>query len=87
VRPPLQQERDELADFARVTFRFNRRDVGRLRRMIDRLNALVPEHASPPLEASPLEILESEMPPEAEDAEEAEEPPPARTARPARIRG
>jgi hypothetical protein len=86
VRPPLPQERDELPDFPRVTLQFNRRDVGRLRRLIDRLNALVPEHASPPREASPLEILESEMPPEAEDAEEAEEPPPTRRARPARAR-
>jgi uncharacterized protein (TIGR00730 family) len=76
LRPPLPQERDELPDFQRVILRFNRRDVGRLRALIDRLNALVPERASPPLEASPHAIVESEMPPEAEAAEEAPEPPP-----------
>jgi uncharacterized protein (TIGR00730 family) len=81
VRPPLPQERAELPDFPRVTLRFNRRDVGRLRGLIDRLNALVPEHASPPREASPHAIVESEMPPEAEDDEEAQEPPLARRGR------
>ena len=73
VRTALPQERDELPDFPRVTLRFNRRDVGRLRRLIDRLNALVPERASPPLEAAPHAIVESEMPPEAEEAEQAED--------------
>jgi uncharacterized protein (TIGR00730 family) len=77
VRTPLPQERDELPDFPRITLRFNRRNVGKLRRMIDRLNALVPEHASPPLEASPHRIVESEIPPEAEAAEDGPQPPPA----------
>jgi uncharacterized protein (TIGR00730 family) len=81
LRKPLPQERDEFPELQRITLRFNRRDVGKLRRLIDRLNALVPEHASPPLEASPHAIVESEIPPEAEAAEAAPEPPPARPAK------
>jgi hypothetical protein len=37
---PLAEERDEpeLANLARLVFRFNRRDFGRLRRLIDCVN-------------------------------------------------
>ena len=38
--PPLPEEKDEpdLADYARLVFRFNRRSLGRLRQLIDALN-------------------------------------------------
>jgi hypothetical protein len=41
---PLSEERDEpdLADLPRLVFHFNRRDLGRLRQLIDWLNANVP---------------------------------------------
>lgn len=42
---PLDEERDEAetADMARLLFRFNRRSLGRLRQLIDYLNALMPK--------------------------------------------
>jgi hypothetical protein len=38
--PPLPEEKDEpdLAEYARLVFRFNRRSLGRLRQLIDALN-------------------------------------------------
>jgi len=41
VSGPLNEEKDEpdLADFERLVFRFNRRNLGRLRQLIDALNA------------------------------------------------
>ncbi len=41
---PLEEERDdkELADMARLVFRFNRRSLGKLRLLIDHLNTLTP---------------------------------------------
>jgi hypothetical protein len=44
----------------------------RLRGLIDRLNALVADAASPPREASPHEIVTEKLPAAAESAEEAE---------------
>ena len=43
VRGPLSSERDEpdLADLPRLVFHFNRRDLGRLRELIDWLNGNV----------------------------------------------
>jgi hypothetical protein len=40
LSPPLAEEKDELelADFPRLVFRFNRRNLGRLRQLIDVLN-------------------------------------------------
>ncbi|MGH7163322.1 MAG: LOG family protein [Planctomycetota bacterium] len=38
----LAEERGEAAELPRVTLRFNRRDMGKLRRLIDALNALTP---------------------------------------------
>jgi hypothetical protein len=69
VTRPLAREEGEVPDFPRVTLRFNRRRVGRLRLLIDRLNALAPSPASP-LEASPHEIVASDVPREAARAEE-----------------
>jgi hypothetical protein len=42
VTPPLPEEREDpdFVDLPRIAFGFNRRDYGRLRLMIDRLNAL-----------------------------------------------
>jgi hypothetical protein len=71
VQGPLPREAGEVPQFPRVTLAFNRRDVGRLRQLVDRLNALVADHA-PAGEASPREVLEQALPPEAERAEEAE---------------
>ena len=47
---PLKEERDEpeLADLSRLVFRFNRRDLGRLRMLVDYLNELVPADAPVP---------------------------------------
>jgi uncharacterized protein (TIGR00730 family) len=58
VSGPLPEERGEVEHCARVTLRFDRRSVARLRRLIDRLNALVPEAAASPTDATPHEILE-----------------------------
>ncbi len=48
---PLGEEKDEpdLADYARLVFRFNRRSLGRLRQLIDAINrgAVEPAPASP----------------------------------------
>ncbi|MGE0610454.1 MAG: LOG family protein [Pirellulales bacterium] len=46
---PLSSERDEpdLAHLSRLSFRFNRRNLGRLRQMIDLLNRAAPSPAAP----------------------------------------
>jgi len=49
----------------RVILSFNRRDRGRLRQLIDRLNALVSDEASAPGDASPHELVPDELPDEA----------------------
>ena len=59
VGDPLSGEGDEAPGYSRVMMKFDRRSVGRLREMIDRLNALVGERSSPAGEASPHEIVES----------------------------
>ncbi len=68
----LPEEEGEDADLPRLALLFNRRRVGRLRLLIDRLNAWEPElvgaHA-----ASPRAIHEGAIPPEAERAEVDEE--------------
>jgi uncharacterized protein (TIGR00730 family) len=71
VQSVLPQEADEVGHFPRITLRFNHRNVGRLRQLIDRLNSFVQE-ASPPGDASPHEIVAAELPPEAERAEQEE---------------
>jgi uncharacterized protein (TIGR00730 family) len=67
---PLPEEADEVPHLARVLLHFNRRDHGRLRRLIDRLNALVADQASPPREASPHQIVPLALPEAARSAEE-----------------
>ncbi|MHC4449591.1 MAG: LOG family protein [Planctomycetota bacterium] len=69
VRRALPEEEGDVSHFPRVTLQFNRRDIGRLRQMIDRLNSYVSEHAAPPIEASPHLIMEQEISEAAEDAE------------------
>lgn len=65
----LPAEGDEAAQLPRVFLNFNRRDQGRLRRLIDSLNALVADEASPPREASPHVIVPQRLPAGAETAE------------------
>jgi len=68
VRGALPEEGGEADPFPRVLLRFDRRSVGRLRQLIDRLNAL----AEPELEAhdaAPHEIVAAPLSPEAEHAE------------------
>ena len=69
VGEALPEEGEEAPELPRVILNFNRRDQGRLRRLIDRLNALVSDEASPPLEASPHAILPQRLPAGAENAE------------------
>jgi len=79
AREPLPEERGECPEFARVTLHFNRRDVGRVRRLVDRLNGFAPGTASPPQEASPHEIIPQRLPPEAErEEDDLGVPPPGR---------
>jgi uncharacterized protein (TIGR00730 family) len=70
VGEALPEEADEVPHLARVLLHFNRRDHGRLRRLIDRLNALVADEASPPREASPHQIVPLALPEAARSAEE-----------------
>ncbi len=70
VGEALPQEEGEVEHFGRVTLHFNRRDLGRLRMLIDRLNSFVAERAAPPLDASPHEIVEEPLSPDAETAQE-----------------
>lgn len=68
----LPEEAGEHAELPRLALRFDRRKVGRLRLLIDRINAWESvERASPG--ASPRAITESQLPPEAERAEASEE--------------
>jgi hypothetical protein len=64
-------EVDEALGLARVSFHFNRRDRGRLRQLIDRLNGLVVDEASAPGDASPHEILPGDLPDDALDERDA----------------
>jgi uncharacterized protein (TIGR00730 family) len=58
VGGPLPEERGEVEHCARVILHFDRRSVARLRLLIDRLNALVPETAATPTDASPHQIVD-----------------------------
>jgi hypothetical protein len=68
VRGPLPEEGGEMPALPRLVLRFDRRRVGRLRLLIDRLNAAVAGAASP-LEAVPRAIVEGRLAPEDERAE------------------
>jgi len=65
----LPEEVSEAANLPRILLDFNRRDLARLRQLIDRLNGLVADEASPPGEAVPHEIVSQGLPPDAENAE------------------
>ncbi|MEB2343757.1 MAG: LOG family protein [Deltaproteobacteria bacterium] len=68
----LPEEAGEHAELPRLVLRFDRRKVGRLRLLIDRINGWESvERASPG--ASPRAITESQLPPEAERAEASDE--------------
>lgn len=58
---PLPEEKGEDPDFARLVLHFDRRRAGRLRLLIDRLNALAPQPA-PPHDASARVIPEGSVP-------------------------
>ena len=62
---PLGREGDEVPGLARIVLHFNRRSVGRLRQLIDRVNGFIGEPELRP-EATPHEIVELPLPPEAE---------------------
>jgi hypothetical protein len=63
----LPEEEGEDAALPRLALLFNRRRVGRLRRLIDRANGWSTQPASP-LDASPRAITEGRLPPEFEGA-------------------
>ncbi len=69
TRGPLPEENGDLPDLMRVVVPFNRRDNGRVRQLIDRLNALVPRRELEPVGASPHVIVPQELPPQAEETE------------------
>jgi uncharacterized protein (TIGR00730 family) len=62
---PFESEADEMPDLPRISLRFDRRSVGRLRQMIDRLNGFVSEPGTLP-EALVREIVEQPLSPEEE---------------------
>ncbi len=68
VRGALPEEGGEADPFPRVVLRFDRKQIGRLRQLIDRLNALAEPEASAS-DAAPHEIVAEPIPPEAEQAE------------------
>jgi len=69
----LPEEQGECPEFDRVLLHYNRHATGRLRLLVNELNTYVTEKASSPEQAAPLEIPQSAMSPEAEDAEAADE--------------
>ena len=73
VSDALAQEGEEAPGLARVVLRFDRKRVGRLRLLIDRLNELVEEPAAPARGASPREIVEWTLSPESLQRQEEEE--------------
>jgi uncharacterized protein (TIGR00730 family) len=68
VSGALAEERGEAPSFPRVMLRFDRKKMGRLRQLIDRLNALAAPEV-PADDAAPHEIVAAPLPPEAERAE------------------
>ena len=71
IAKALPSEAGEVEHYPRVTLHFNRRNVGRLRTLIDRINSFVVEPAAPPLDASPHEIVEEPFSLAAETAQES----------------
>jgi hypothetical protein len=68
ARAALPEEEGEDAEYPRLVLHFDRRRVGRLRQLIDRLNAAVAAPA-PARDASRRAITEGALPPDAERAE------------------
>jgi uncharacterized protein (TIGR00730 family) len=68
VGTALPEEGGEAAAFPRVLLHFDRKQMSRLRQLIDRLNAIA-EPESSTLDAAPHEIVATPLPPEAERAE------------------
>jgi hypothetical protein len=68
VRGALPEEGGEADPFPRVLLHFDRKKIGRLRQLIDRLNALAAPEVSAS-DAAPHEIVAAPLPPEAERAE------------------
>ena len=64
----LPEEGDEAAELSRVVLRYDRRSVGRLRQLIDRLNALG-EPVVSTRDAAPHEIVPQDLPESARRAE------------------
>jgi uncharacterized protein (TIGR00730 family) len=70
---PLEDEAGEAPGLQRLMLTFDRKRVGQLRRLIDRLNELVPAQASSPGEALPHEIVAWPLPSEELQAQQEEE--------------
>ena len=62
---PLRQEGDEAAGLPRIALHFDRRSIGRLRELVDRLNGFVEAVETRPA-ASPHQIVEQPLSPDAE---------------------
>ncbi len=70
VSGALPEENGDAPDLARLVLRYNRRDTGILRRLVNDLNALVPDTSSAD-PASPPQIVSQEM--SATDEEEEQD--------------
>jgi len=73
VSSSLEEEGDEAPQLERVVLRADRAARGRLRHLINRLNALVADEASEPGEASPHEIFAQDLPDAALEERDAED--------------
>jgi uncharacterized protein (TIGR00730 family) len=73
VSGPLAAEGDEAPGYERVILRFDRKRVGRLRELIDRLNSLVADEEVVRGDAAPHEIFELDFSPETLQRQEEEE--------------
>ncbi|MAE97215.1 MAG: cytochrome D ubiquinol oxidase subunit II [Deltaproteobacteria bacterium] len=71
---PLPEEKGEVPDLPRVVLGFDRRRIGRLRQLIDRLNDFALEAPSP-RDAGPRELWTREFTAEDEQAEEEDDGP------------
>ena len=69
VTRALDREEGEVAELPRVALEFDRRSMGRLRQLIDRLNSFAEGRVSA-VEPSPHAIVAEPIPPEARKAEE-----------------
>ena len=70
----MPEEEGEVEHLPRLRLHFNRRRVGLLRRLIDRLNALADE-AAPPSDARPREIFATPLSEAQQEAEQEEDDP------------